>query len=103
MNIPLFVVIGYIIFLALISAYSVKLVKGDSAGFLLAGRSWPWFMVAFMLTGLAVGGASTIGAAQMAFEKGVGAGWYTAAWGFGAIVMGLIGAARWRKMKVTTI
>lgn len=103
MNIPLLIVIGYIIFLMAVSAYSVKLVNKDAAGFLLAGRSWPWFMVAFMLVGLAVGGASTLGAAQMAFEKGLGAGWYTAAWGFGAIVMGLVGASRWRRMKVTTI
>jgi len=103
MNIPLIIVIGYVIFLILVSTYSVKLLKGDSAGFMLAGRSWPWFMVAFMLTGLAVGGASTIGTAQRAFEKGLSAGWYTAAWGFGAIVMGLVGASRWRKMNVTTI
>jgi len=103
MNIPLLIVIGYVFLLILISFYSVKLIHGESSGFLLAGRSWPWFMVAFMLTGLAVGGASTIGAAQMAFEKGMGAGWYTAAWGFGAVFMGLTAASIWRRLKVTTI
>lgn len=103
MNVPLIIVICYIIFLMLVSVFSVKLVKKDKAGFLLAGRSWPWYMVAFMLTGLAVGGASTIGAAQRAFENGMGAGFYTVAWGFGAIAMGLFGASRWRKMNVTTI
>ncbi len=103
MNIPLLIVIGYVLLLVLISFYSVKLIKGESSGFLLAGRSWPWFMVAFMLTGLAVGGASTIGAGQMAFEKGMGAGWYTGAWGFGAVFMGLTAASMWRRLKVTTI
>lgn len=103
MNIPLLVVLGYVILLILISIYSIKLIKGESAGFLLAGRSWPWFMVACMVTGLAIGGASTIGASQMAFEKGISAGWYTGAWGFGAIFMGIFGASIWRRLKVTTI
>lgn len=103
MNIPLIIVICYIIFLMLVSAYSLKLVNKDRAGFLLAGRSWPWFMVAFMLVGLAVGGASTVGTAQKAFEQGIGAGWYTVAWGFSAVAMGLIGAARWRQLQVFTI
>ena len=103
MNVPLLIVIGYIIVLALISAYSVRLVKSDNMGFLLAGRSWPWFMVAFMLTGLAVGGASTVGCAQQAFEKGLAAGWYDVAWAFGALLMGLFGASKWRAMTVTTV
>ena len=103
MNIPLLIVLIYICCLVLISLFSVKLVKKETVGFLLAGRSWPWYMVAFMLTGLAVGGASTVGCAQTAFEKGLAAGWYDVAWGFGALVMGLLGAARWRKMKVVTI
>lgn len=103
MNIPLLIVALYICCLILISLYSVKFVKGKTTEFLLAGRSWPWYMVAFMLTGLAVGGASTIGCAQMAFEKGLVAGWYDVAWGFGALLMGFFGASRWRKMNVTTI
>ena len=103
MNIPLLIVVLYICCLILIGLYSVKFVKGKTTEFLLAGRSWPWYMVAFMLTGLAVGGASTIGCAQMAFEKGLVAGWYDVAWGFGALLMGFFGASRWRKMNVTTI
>ncbi len=103
MNIPLLIVLIYIGCLVLISLFSVKLVKKETVGFLLAGRSWPWYMVAFMLTGLAVGGASTVGCAQTAFEKGLAAGWYDVAWGFGALLMGFLGAARWRKMQVVTI
>ncbi len=68
--IPLIIVIIYICCLVLISLFSVKFVKKDAAGFLLAGRSWPWFIVGFMVTGLAIGGASTVGCAQQAFEKG---------------------------------
>ena len=55
MNVPLLIVIAYICCLVAISFYAIKLVKNDAVGFLLAGRSWPWYMVAFMLTGLAIG------------------------------------------------
>lgn len=103
MNIPLLIVIVYICCLVLISLFAVKLVKKDAAGFLLAGRSWPWWMVGFMLTGLAIGGASTVGCAQQAFEKGLSAGWYNVAWGFGAALMGFFGASRWRKMGISTV
>ncbi len=103
MNIPLLIVVIYIGCLMVISLFSVKLVNKETDNFLLAGRSWPWYMVAFMVTGLAVGGASTIGCAQMAFEKGLAAGWYDVAWAFGAVLMGLFGAARWRRMRVSTI
>ena len=47
-------------------------------------------MVAFMLTGLAIGGASTLRCAQMAFEKGLAAGWYDVAWGFGALLSAML-------------
>jgi SSS family solute:Na+ symporter len=103
MNVPLLIVIAYICCLVAISFYAIKLVKNDAVGFLLAGRSWPWYMVAFMLTGLAIGGASTLGCAQMAFESGLAAGWYDVAWGFGALLMGIFGASQWRKMGVSTV
>jgi SSS family solute:Na+ symporter len=67
MNVPLLIVVAYVCCLVAISFFSIKLVKNDAMGFLLAGRSWPWYMVAFMLTGLAIGGASTLGCAQMAY------------------------------------
>ena len=46
-------------------------------------------VVASLLAGLAVGGASTIGVAERAYLVGLSAGWYNAAWAFGA-VSGLI-------------
>jgi len=103
MNIPLFIVVVYICCLIMISLFAVRFVKKEAMGFLLAGRSWPWYMVAFMLTGLAIGGASTLGCAQTAFESGLAAGWYDVAWGFGALLMGLFGASQWRRMGVSTV
>jgi SSS family solute:Na+ symporter len=103
MNVPLLIVVAYVCCLVAISFFSIKLVKNDAMGFLLAGRSWPWYMVAFMLTGLAIGGASTLGCAQMAYESGLAAGWYDVAWGFGALLMGFFGASQWRSMHVSTV
>ena len=43
---------------------------------------------AAFLAGLAVGGASTIGVAERAYEVGLSAGWYNAAWAAGAAAQG---------------
>lgn len=56
-----------------------------------------------MLTGLAVGGASTVGVAESAYNAGLSAGWYNAAWAAGAILVGLIAARRYRQMEVATL
>jgi len=77
--------------------------KGGMVGYFLAGRGLPAGVVAVMLAGLAVGGASTVGVAQRAYTDGLGAGWYNAAWAFGALVMGLFAAARYRRMEVATL
>jgi len=71
--------------------------------YLLAGRGLPTWVVAAMLTGLAVGGASTIGVAEKAYNSGISAGWYNAAWAFGALMMGLFVAARYRKLEICTL
>ena len=103
LNIPLLIVILYICCLMVISVLAAKLVKKETMGFLLASRTWPWYMVAFMLTANAVGGTSTVGCAQTGFESGIAAGWYTVAWGLGALLMGFFGASRWRGMKFYTV
>lgn len=104
MNIPLLIVIAYIVILYGISWYSTKLSsKGGITGYLLAGRGFPAGIVAVMVTGLAVGGASTIGVAENAYKVGISAGWYNAAWGAGAIVVGLSAAAKYRELEVSTI
>ncbi len=101
--IVLSIVVLYIVVLFLISAYSTKLVKGTTRGYLLANQEWSFWLVAVMLAGLAIGGASTIGISQRAFEHGLSAGWYDVAWGVGAIIVGIFGIHLWRKMDVTTI
>lgn len=102
--IPLSIVGIYIVILYLISWYSTKLnKKGGAEGYLLAGRGFPAPVVAVMLAGLAVGGASTVGVAENAYRFGISSGMYNAAWGVGGILVGLVAAARYRKMAVSTI
>lgn len=108
MNIPLLIVILYIVLLFVISAYSTRLSKKNNAqneteGFVLAGRQLTTPLIAVTVTGLAIGGASTIGVAEQAFTVGLSAGWYNVAWGVGAIIMGLVMASKYRKLNISTV
>src|SRR6056297_1577284 len=104
MNLQLIIVIIYIITLFAISAYANKLTKkGDSESFILAGRKLSAPIVAVTVTGLAIGGASTIGVAENAYNSGLAAGWYNVAWGIGAICVGLLTAKKYRSLNVSTV
>ncbi len=56
-----------------------------------------------MLAGIAVGGVSTVGVAERAYTQGISAGMYNAAWAVGAIIVGLVAAARYRSLNISTI
>lgn len=101
--IPLVIVCIYVVLLFAITWATRRLSRGGMIAYLLAGRNLPFWVVAPLLTGLAVGGASTIGVAERAYTSGISAGWYNAAWAVGAILVGLIAARRYRRMEVTTI
>lgn len=90
------VIVGlYVVLLFVISWASRKLTTGKAENYVLAGRRMTTPLITVSIVGLAVGGASTIGGAEQAYVKGISAGWYTAAWGLGAIVMGLTVAKRY--------
>ena len=97
------IVVVYVITLFLISIYANRLVRGNTAEYLLANRNLPFWIVSVMITGLAIGGASTIGVAENAYNVGLAAGWYSVAWAAGAALMGFFGAPAWRRMAVSTI
>lgn len=105
MNIPFIIVMSYIIVLFGVSWYSTKLAKKGkgSEGFLLANRGMPSAIIAVMIAGLAVGGASTVGVAESAYTKGISAGMYNAAWAAGAVLAGLITVKKFRNMNITTV
>ncbi len=104
--VPLLVVACYLVALFVVTWWARRLNArggGGSVGYLLAGRGLPTIVVASMLAGLAVGGASTIGVAERAYTSGLSAGWYNAAWAAGAVVMGLFAARRYRRWEITTL
>ena len=101
--IPFTIVCLYIVLLYVITWVTRRLSRGGMIAYLLAGRGLPFWVVAPLLTGLAVGGASTIGVAESAYKNGISAGWYNAAWAAGAVLVGIIAARRYRQMEVTTL
>ena len=107
MNIQLAILIGYILLLGVVSWFAVKIQNrgggGSMLNYLMAGKSLPTSLVAVMLTGLAIGGASTVGVAENAYTAGISAGWYNGAWGTGGILVGLFAARYFRKMNVNTV
>ena len=107
-SIQLIILIGYVAALLAISWWSTRLIKSGEGrdgtlGYLLAGRNMPAPLIVVMLTGLAVGGASTVGVAERAYTQGLSAGWYNAAWGLGGIIVGLTVARHFRRMGAKTI
>lgn len=103
MNIPLIIVSIYIALLFAISYYAKKRSAGNATNYVLAGRQLTTPLITVSIVGLAVGGASTIGVAEQAYKVGLSAGWYTTAWGIGAIVMGMLVAKKYRELNITTI
>ena len=85
MNIPLLIVILYVLLLFGISIYVSYSQKKDSENFLLYKGKNNAFVVAASIAGLAIGGASTIGIAENAFTVGLSAGWYDTAWAIGGM------------------
>lgn len=103
-NIPLLIVILYIVALFGISFIASNLAKRNGTeGYVLAGRKLTTPLIVVSITGLAIGGASTIGVSEQAYNVGMAAGWYNVAWGAGAIFSGLFAAGKYRSLNITTV
>lgn len=103
MNIPLLIVILYVLLLFCISIYVSYGQKKDSENFLLYKGKNNAFVVVSSIAGLAIGGASTIGIAENAFTVGLSAGWYDTAWAIGAVVSSMLAVRYLRRSQYTTI
>ena len=101
MNIPLLIVILYVLLLFCISIYVSYGQKKDSENFLLYKGKNNAFVVAASIA--AIGGASTIGIAENAFTVGLSAGWYDTAWAIGAVVSSMLAVRYLRRSQYTTI
>lgn len=74
-----------------------------SGDFALGGRKTSTAGVTGVLLGALVGGASTVGTAQMAYSVGLSAIWFTAGGGIGCLLLGLSFAKPIRESRITTI
>lgn len=78
--------------------------KGTPGGdFALSGRRASARGVSGILLGALVGGASTVGTAQMAYLHGLSAWWFTLGGGLGCLVAGLFFARPLRRAHIVTI
>ncbi|MDO5688878.1 MAG: sodium:solute symporter family protein [Tissierellia bacterium] len=97
------IIITYLVIMVGLSIYASKKVDmNTTAGYLLAGKSMHFFLMAVMVTGAAVGGASTVGVAQNAFTKGLSAGWYNMSWVFGVLAFIPL-VTRIRRMRIDSV
>ena len=104
MNIQLIVVIAYLMVLFATAVWAARLVRRGREGFLLASRNLSAPLIACTLTGLAIGGASTIGVAESAFRgQGLGAGWYCVAWSVSALIIAFVSSAQFRRLNLVTV
>ncbi|MFZ5753437.1 MAG: sodium:solute symporter family protein [Bacillota bacterium] len=72
-----------------VGVYSIRQVK-TSADFAVGGRSMGVSLVAGTIMGTVVGGASTIGTAQLAFKVGFSAWWFTLGAGIACLLLGVL-------------
>ena len=103
MNIPLIIVSLYVVLLLGISVVISKKSKQSKEDFLLYKGKNNTFITAVTISGLAIGGASTIGIAENAFSVGLSAGWYNVAWAFGAIISSTFIIKKFRTAGYSTV
>ena len=88
-----------VVFLGIMASRKVK----NAADFALAGQSSGATMVAGTIIGTIIGGASTIGTAQLAFSLGLSAWWFTLGSGAALLILGLFYAKPLRNSGLTTV
>ncbi|MEF3255038.1 MAG: hypothetical protein K6348_05675 [Deferribacterales bacterium] len=97
--------IVFISTIAIFLLYSIKQnsIAKDQTEFTLSGRGLSASGVAFIIIGTLVGGASTIGTAQMAYEYGYPALIFTFSSAFACLILGLFFASNLREAEPVTI
>lgn len=104
MNTTLVVLLSYMLIIVLIAVFSTKKSKiKESEDYLLAGRNLGVWMLAGTLAAAEIGGGSTIGVAQKAYQDwGLSAGWYVLCAGIGIFLVSFV-APYLRKAMAATI
>ena len=96
------VVIGYFIILILLGKYA-KRRTSNSSDFILAGRNLGTVLVTTSVVGLWLGGMSTIGASEMAFNMGYFPIWFNISVAIGMLFFSFTLAIVYRKSRVKTV
>ncbi len=102
--VPIAIVVSYVVALFAVTGWARRLTArggGGLVGYFLAGRDLPYWVAAALLAGL--GGVSPMGTAEWAYQRGISAGWYNAAWAAGAFAVALGAARRYRRFEITTL
>ena len=105
MGITLPHIVGAVLTLAvfiIIGVFSGKWIKG-SADFSGGGKKAGAMLVVGTITGTLVGGSSTVGTAQLAFNFGLSAWWFTLGGGIACLVLGLLFVKPFRASGCDTI
>lgn len=97
--ISLIITLGAVTSLGLYAARKVK----TAADFAVGGQASGVPLIAGTITGTILGGASTIGTAQLAFSVGFSAWWYTLGAGIALAILGLFYAGTLRSSGLQTI
>jgi len=91
-----------LISIVILGIYASRKVK-SAEDFCVGGRSSSASMVAGTIAGTTIGGASTIGTAQLAYSVGLSAWWFTLGMGLGCLLMVFFYAKPLRKSKLDTV
>ncbi|HOO63069.1 MAG TPA: sodium:solute symporter family protein, partial [Synergistaceae bacterium] len=100
------ILFGSAVFLVLLFFLALGIFSGKGASqekFSLGGRQLSSRGVGGTILGALVGGASTVGTAEMAYVHGFAAWWFTLGGGLGCLFLGLLFASPLRKTQLTTI
>jgi SSS family solute:Na+ symporter len=95
-------IVGTLALMTGVGLYAGRKVK-TATDFTTGGGKVGWLVIAGTILGTLIGGASTIGTAQLAFEVGFSAWWWTLGGGIACAVMGLFMVDRLWASKVETI
>ncbi len=95
-------ILAAFIVITAVGLYAGSKVK-SSKDFSTGGRKAGWALVTGTILGTLLGGASTIGTAQLAFQFGLSAWWYTLGAGLGCAVLGLCLTKKFYQSSVETI
>ncbi|MFC5589617.1 sodium:solute symporter [Sporosarcina soli] len=100
--IDVLIMVGYFAVLIGVGVIGSRRAK-TAEDYILAGRNLGFFMYFGCLTAVILGGASTIGSAQLGYEYGLSGMWLVFMLGFGIMLLGLFLIKRITNFKVMTI